>query len=78
LDLEDFDQSMFYYVALDSKYFANSEREWKAHKWPHALYYIALENETDELLYEKNNKKVKAYAKLESDLLNGIKKKEIV
>jgi hypothetical protein len=69
---------MFYYVALDSKYFANSEREWKAHKWPHALYYIALENESEELIYEKNNKKVKAFAKLESDLLNGVKKKELV
>ncbi len=78
VDLSKFDDAMLYYVALDSKFIANSEREWKAHKWPHALFYVALENESEELQYEKNARKVKAFAKLDSEILTSIRKKEFV
>ncbi len=78
VDLSKFDDAMLYYVALDSKFIANSEREWKAHKWPHALFYVALENESEELQYEKNARKFKAFAKLDSEILTSIRKKEFV
>ena len=78
LDLNNFDDAMFYYVALDSKFIANSEREWKSHKWPNAQFYISLENESEELQHEKNAKKYKAFAKLDSELLTSPKKKEII
>ena len=78
LDLDHFDDAMFYYVALDHKFIANSEREWKERRWPHAKFYISLENETEELQFEKNSKKYKAFAKLASDVLNSQKKKEII
>ncbi len=69
---------MFYFVALDSKFIANSEREWKSHKWPNAQFYISLENESEELQHEKNSKKYKAFAKLDSELLTTSKKKEVI
>lgn len=66
LDLAKMDDELFYYVALDSKYVANSEKEWREHKWPKALFYIAREQEDETLQYEKTSKKSKAYAALES------------
>lgn len=78
LDLSNFDDLMFYYVALDSKFIANSEREWKAHKWPYATHYIAITNEGEEIIHERNSRKIKAFALLADPSLSSAKKKEII
>lgn len=57
-DTDTLDGLLGYYVMLASKYVANSEKEWRAHLWPDARWYIALENEEDELKASKA--KVKA------------------
>ena len=67
LDLDSMDDELFYYVCLDSKFVANSEKEWRANKWPKAQYYIALENEEAEIKYKKNAIKSEAFATLHSD-----------
>lgn len=61
LDTSKLDDELGYYMMLDSKFVANSEREWRDHKWPDAKFYIALANEADELKASKA--KVKAAAK---------------
>lgn len=78
LDLANFDDLMFYYVALDSKFIANSERELKAHKWPYATHYIAITNEGEEIIHERNSRKIKAFALLADPSLSSAKKKEII
>lgn len=64
LDLSDFDDLMRYHVILEHPKVANSEKEWKSHKWPNAEFYIELENESDELKYQKNAIKTKAISEL--------------
>jgi len=61
LDLDNLDDFCFYHVCLESKYVANSEREWKEHQWPKAKYYIALENESESIKYKKTRRKAKAF-----------------
>jgi len=76
LDLDVFDDCMFYHVCLASKLVANSEREWKEHKWPHARYYVAIENEQDEIKFKSNTNKIAAFAALsDSDMLPTVKRK---
>lgn len=78
LDLSNFDDEMFYYVCLDSKLVANSETELKQGKWPHATHYIALENEAEELKFQKNKLKSQAFARLHhKDMIDSMKKKFI-
>lgn len=78
LDLNNMDDEMGYYVALANFMVANSEREWREHKWPRAQYYIALENESDQLKAKRNEIKSKAYASLHStDLTDAIKRKVV-
>lgn len=69
LDLSKFDDEMHYYVLLASSLCANSEREWRAHKWPKALYYIALESESEDIQYQKSILKSAAFAALHSELV---------
>jgi hypothetical protein len=69
LDLDNIDDWCFYYVCLASKFVANSEKEWREHKWPKALYYIALENEDEEIKFKRNQLKSKAFAALENENL---------
>jgi hypothetical protein len=64
LDLDKLDDFCFYHVCLESKFVANSEKEWKEHKWPKATHYISLENETEEIKYKKVARKSLAIAKL--------------
>lgn len=64
LDMDNMDDELGYYVMLDSKFVANSEKEWRSHKWPDARWYIALENESDELKYARNQVRSKAFAAL--------------
>ena len=68
LDLNNMDEEMGYYVALASKYVANSEREWREHKWPYATHYIALENESDAIKYQRSAIRAKALGTLTLDL----------
>lgn len=78
LDLVNMDEEMGYYVALASSKVANSEREWREHRWPKAEFYISLENETEELKHKKNSIRAKAFASLESNDLTTIIKRKIV
>lgn len=79
LDLDNMDDFCFYHVCLESKYIANSEREWKEHKWPKAKYYIALENESENIKYKKTQRKAKAFGALhDNDLTLPWKRKFIV
>lgn len=77
-DLGKFDDLMGYYVCLASKRIANSEKEWKAHKWPDADFFIAIESESDEIKYKNNDMRSKAFASLHSaDLTNDNKRKAV-
>lgn len=77
-DLSKFDDLMGYYVCLASKKVANSEKEWRSHKWPDADFFIAIESESDDLKYKNNELKSKAFASLHStDLTNDNKRKTV-
>lgn len=78
LDLDKMDDELGYYMFLASSKVANSEREWKEHKWPKATHYIALENESEELKYNRTQLKTKAYAALHSIDLTEVVKRKIV
>jgi len=76
LDLDNLDDFCFYHVCLESKYVANSEKEWKEHKWQRATHYISHENEPDEIKMRKNNRKALAYrAMTDSDFTLPWKRK---
>jgi hypothetical protein len=64
LDLSKMDDEIGYYVMLASSKVANSEKEWREHKWPKATHYISLENESDQIKYTRTQAKTKAYAAL--------------
>lgn len=68
LDMNKLEDEMFYYVCLASSKVANSETEYRQHKWPKAEYFIALENESDVIKYQKSQLKSKAYAALHSEV----------
>lgn len=67
-----FDDAMCYYVAMDSKYVANSSKELRSNKWPFAKYFISIKNEGDEQTYEKNRRKIKAYAALTDKIMTKV------
>lgn len=60
IDTNSMDDELGYYMMLDSKLIANSEKEWRDHKWPDARFFIALENEADELKASKAKQKAMA------------------
>jgi hypothetical protein len=64
LDLDNMDDELGYYVFLEASRIANSEKELREHKWPKATHYIALENESEEIKFSKNEMKSKAIAQL--------------
>ncbi len=75
-DLSIMDQELGYYVLLGAGICANSEKEWRSHKWPKAEFYIALENEGEEIQAKKNSTKRKAFAALENpDFTDNYKRK---
>lgn len=78
LDLSSMDDELGYYVFLASSKVANSEREFLEHKWPKAEYYIALENESEELKFNRNAVKSKAYAALHDNKLTDPLKRKMV
>lgn len=78
LDMNNMDDELGYYVMLASQLVANSEREWKAHKWPKAQFYIALENEGENIKHQKNMLKGKAIASLHAPhIVPTIKRKMV-
>lgn len=78
LDMSKMDDEMGYYVMLASYLVANSEKEWREHKWPRAIYYIALENETEAIKYKKNELRIKAIGKLaDSEFTDPYKRKVV-
>lgn len=78
LDLTNMDDELGYYVMLASSLVANSEREYLEHKWPRAQYYIALENESEEIKYGRNAVKSKAFSALHDDKLTDVIKRKLV
>jgi len=75
-DLDNMDDELGYYVFLASQIVANSEREWRAHKWPKAQFYISLENEGENIKYQKNILKGKTLAALHaSHMVPSVKRK---
>lgn len=76
LDLSNFDDEMFYYVCLDSKFVANSETEMRQGKWPYSTHFIALENEAEEIKFQKNKVRSMAFANLHhKDMVDSMKSK---
>lgn len=59
-DLNNMNDDLAYHAMLESKYFANSKKELDENKFPFAIHYISLENESDELKYKKKYQKDKA------------------
>ncbi len=78
LDLDNMDDELIYYMILDHKLVANSYNEWRQHKWPYAEFYIAIENESEELRYQKNERRGKALASLHSPEMTNFMKKNFV
>lgn len=72
------DGELGYYVMLDSKYVANSEKEHQARKWPHATHYIALKNESEELKYTRTKAIRSAIANMENKVMTDKRKKQFV
>jgi hypothetical protein len=77
-DLSNMDDELGYYVMLEHRKVANSEKEWKAHKWPKATHYISLENESESIKHKKNAVKVKAFASLSDSKLTSTMKDKFV
>lgn len=77
-DLGNMDDELGYYVCLASKYVANSEKELRAHKWPYAEFYIAVEHEADEIRFKKSERKSAAFAKLHDSNMTTAWKRKLV
>lgn len=67
LDLTIPEHEIAYYVLLDSKFVAKSLKEYHEYKKPHARYYIAQEDEDQEIQYRASKAKDMAIARLNSD-----------
>jgi len=55
-----------YHMMQDHKAVANSQEEYRANKWAKATHYIALENESEQIKYQKTALKSKAFTALGS------------
>lgn len=77
-DLDTMDGEMGYYVMLGSSRVANSEKELREHKFPKAQWYIAHENESDQIKYSRNAVKSKAFAALHNSDFTDIYKRKTV
>lgn len=77
-DLNNMDDEMGYFTLLASPFCANSEKEWRAHQWPRATHYIALENESDSIKYQKTAVKLQASLALgNNEFIDSYKRKAI-
>jgi hypothetical protein len=69
LDLNVPDNELCYYWCLATKYVANSKKDLDEHRFPHALFYIAVDGEDEDVEKSSNSLKNKAALKLESDVM---------
>jgi hypothetical protein len=65
-DLNTMNGDLGYHVLLDNKFVANSEKEWLGHQFPYSKWYIALTTESEDIKYERNERRSKAFAVLHS------------
>jgi len=78
LDTENMNDYLAYRAMLVSKKFAPSRKDLEAGKYPDAMYYISLENETEDIKYRKVQRLNSATAKLaDSDFDPETQKKMI-
>lgn len=77
-DLNTMDGELGYYVLLASSLVANSEKEWRAHKWPNAEFYISSISESEDVKHSKNEIRSKAFALLHSTAFTNEIKRKIV
>lgn len=78
LDLEKRDDFLAYKIILKSKRFANSKKDLDNGRFPDAMYYIGLENETEEIKFKKKQRVNNAIAKLaDSDFDTETQKKMV-
>lgn len=75
-DLDTLDGELGYYVMLDSKFVANSEREYRDRKWPRARFYVAVKNESEEIKFNKNKEIQKSIAALSDKSMTDGRKLE--
>jgi len=78
LDLDNMEDELGYYVALDDSKVANSEAEWRSHKWPKATHYIAWENEAEELKFSRTSQKSKAFSQLHDPEMSSTMKRKFI
>lgn len=78
LNLSDFDDKMRYYLALGSKFVANSEKDYLQHKAPYATHFISITNESDEIRYKNTRRKSEAFAILHNDKMTLPMKRKFV
>ena len=77
LDLDTEIGEVQYYMVLASKYVANSEKDYKAHKYPFAKWYIAFEGQNDIAKYEKNQLKSRCFASLHDKVMTDTAKRKM-
>jgi hypothetical protein len=78
LDLDILEDCLEYEFALEHPFIANSEKEYRQHKWPKAMYYIAVENESDEIKYQKTAAISTATSYLHDDILTLPYKRQMI
>lgn len=78
LDTDKMEDELAYYMLLDSKFVANSEKEYKEYKWPKATHYIALEHEEEEMKYAKNQLRSNAFSQLHAATLTEEHKRKMI
>lgn len=69
LDLTIPEHEIAYYMFLESKFVAKSLNEYLTHKSPYATYYIAMEDEDQELQFKANKARGTATSRLNSDVM---------
>lgn len=78
LDLDKRDDFLTYKIMLASRKFANSKKDLDAGRFPDALYFIGLENETEDIKFKKKQRVNNSIAKLaDSDFDSETQKKMI-
>lgn len=76
LDMSNPIDELAYYFFLATKYVANSEKSWRNKEFPHALFYIAVESESDDIKYQKRERRDKAISRLQSEEMDSETRKK--
>jgi hypothetical protein len=78
LDTDKRDDYLAYKIMTASKRFANSKKDLDSGKFPDAIYYIGIENETEDIKFKKKQKVNNALAKLANSDFDSITQKKVV